>query len=51
MFPYVVWEAAAEAQAKAREELIQRQTSDAESANRMREEMRAQSLGNKGVWR
>ena len=34
-----------------REELIQRQTSDAESANRMREEMRAQSLGNKGVWR
>jgi putative aminopeptidase FrvX len=47
----VVWEAAAEAQAKAREELIQRQASDAESANRMREEMRAQALGNKGVWR
>jgi len=46
-----IWEAAAEAQAKAREELIQRQASDAESANRMREEMRAQALGNKGVWR
>jgi hypothetical protein len=46
-----VWEAAAEAQAKAREELIQRQAVDAESANRMREEMRAQALGNKGVWR
>jgi hypothetical protein len=46
-----VWEAAAEAQAKAREEVIQRQAVDAESANRMREEMRAQALGNKGVWR
>jgi len=46
-----IWEAAAEAQAKAREELIQRQAVDAESANRMREEMRAQALGNKGVWR
>lgn len=46
-----IWEAAAEAQAKAREELIRRQAEDVEAAARLREEIRSQAQGIKGVGR
>jgi len=46
-----IWEAAAEAQAKAREELIRRQAEEGEAAERLRQEIKAQAQGIRGVRR